>query len=92
MANIYTQIQRKLTQRLYLYDEYFTKALSDEDFDISDAFQVVRRSFRRFPYTDDESHTRYSFDGYTKDGRMLRVVLFLTRGKIKFKTAYEIFE
>ena len=33
-----------------------------------------------------------SFDGYAKDGRMLRVILFLSRGKVRFKTAYEIFE
>ena len=92
MANIYTQIQRKLNQGSFSYDDYFLKALADENFYISDAFRVVRRPAKHFPYTHEESHTRYAFDGITNDGRMLRVILFLSQGKVRFKTAYEIFK
>ena len=92
MAIIFTKIQRKVNQGLFGYDNYFLNALADENFDVSDAFQIVLQPTNHFVYEHDESHTRYAFDGYSKDGRMLRVVLFLSQGKVKFKTAYEIFE
>ena len=90
MANIYTIIQRKLNQDLFSFSEHFLDELANENFEIDDALRVVRKPVRRYSYTDDKSHARYAFEGYSNDGRMLRVIVFLSQGKVRFKTAYQI--
>ncbi len=70
MATIFTKIQRKVNQGLFGYDNHCLNALADENFDVSDAFQIVLHPANCFAYEHDESHTRYAFDGYAKDGRM----------------------
>ncbi len=90
MANIFTTIQRKVNQGRYEFGKHFLKELAAEQFKTDDAFQVIRRSYNFFSFTDDESHIRYAFEGELKDGRMLCVVVFLNQGIVIFKTAYEI--
>jgi hypothetical protein len=51
---------------------------------------VILKPLNRFELTDDESNVRFSFEGYAKDGRMLRVIVFIQQGRVKVKTGYEI--
>ena len=41
--------------------------------------------------TGDESHVRYVLFGTANDGRALNVVLFIHKGTVVVKTAYESF-
>ncbi len=90
MANIYTIIQRKINRDEFDFLKHALFELDEEHFSLADAVEVILKPFNRFEFTDDESHTRFSFDGYVKDGRMLRVIVFIQQGRVKIKTGYEI--
>ncbi len=92
MANIYTSIQRKVNQDEFDFLKHALFELADENFSLSDVERIILKPFNYFRFTDDESHTGYAFEGYTKKGRMLRVIVFLQNGRVKIKTGYEIFE
>ena len=92
MANIYTMIQRKVNQGEFDFLRHALFELADEKFSLADAVSVILKPFNHFEYTDDESHVGYAFEGYTKERRMLRVIVFVQQGRVKIKTGYEIFE
>lgn len=92
MANIYTTIQRKVNRDEFDFLEHSLDELADENFKLSDAVKVILNPSNRFEFADDESHVRYAFEGYTKSGRMLRVIVFVQQGRVKIKTGYEIFD
>jgi hypothetical protein len=90
MANIYTTIQRKINRDEFDFLRHALFELAEESFSLADAVGVILKPYNHFEFTDDESHRRFSFDGYTQDGRMLRVIVFLQQGRVKIKTGYEI--
>jgi hypothetical protein len=90
MANIYTTIQRKINRDEFDFLRHAVFELAEENFSLVDAVGVILKPTNRFEFTDDESHVRFSFDGYAKDGRMLRVIVFFQEGRVKIKTGYEI--
>jgi hypothetical protein len=90
MANIYTTIQRKVNRDEFDFLRHALFELDDEKFAPGDAVAVILKPSNRFQFTDDESHVRYSFEGYAEDGRMLRVIVFIQQGRVKIKTGYEI--
>jgi hypothetical protein len=90
MANIYTTIQRKINQDEFDFLRHALFELAEENFSLADAVKVILKPLNRFEFTDDESHVRFSFEGYAKDGRMLRVIVFIQQGRVKIKTGYEI--
>jgi len=92
MASIFTTIQRKVNRDEFDFLEHSLDALADENFKLTDAEQVILHPSNYFQLTDDESHVRYAFEGYTEDGRMLRVIVFLQQGRVKIKTGYETFD
>lgn len=92
MANIYTTIKRKINRNEFDFLRHALFELADENFLADEAIKVILKPFNRFEFTDDESHIRYCFEGYAKNSRMLRVIVFLQQGRVKIKTAYEIFE
>ncbi|CAN5197314.1 hypothetical protein BH20ACI1_BH20ACI1_14640 [soil metagenome] len=92
MANIYTIIQRKVNRDEFDFLPHSSKELEDEDFLLSDAVKIILKPFNHFAFTDDESHVRYAFEGILKDGRMLRVIVFIKQGSVIIKTGYEIFD
>ena len=92
MATIFTKIQRKINQGLFDFGEHCIEELADEKISFTDAVGVVLSPSNYHEFTDDESHSRYAFEGYANDGRMICVIVFISQGKVWFKTAYEIFE
>lgn len=92
MANIYTTIQRKVNRDEFDFLRHALFELADEGFSLADAESVILKPSNYFQFTDDESHLRYVFEGYTKRDRMLRVIVFLQHGRVKIKTGYEIFK
>jgi hypothetical protein len=90
MANIYTTIQRKVNRDEFDFLRHSLFELAEENFSLADAVGVILKPTNRFEFTDDESHVRFSFEGYVKDGRMLRVIVFIQQGRVKIKTGYEI--
>lgn len=92
MAIIFTRIQRKVSNDEFNFLDHCLDELADENFKPSEAVSAVLSPFNYFSYTDDESHVRYAFEGFAKKGRMLRVIVFLQQGRVKFKSAYEIFK
>jgi uncharacterized DUF497 family protein len=90
MANIFTTIQRKINRDEFDFLPHCSKELDDEGFILSDAVKVIFKPSNYYEYDDDQSHIRYAFEGYTKEGRMLRVIVFLSQGRVKIKTGYEI--
>ncbi len=68
------------------------KELDAENFSLVETEKVILKPLRFFEFTDDESHVRYAFDGEAENGRMLRVIVFLSQGRVKIKTGYEIFD
>lgn len=92
MANIYTTIARKMNRDEFDFLPHCLDELHDEGFTLAEAVNVIRKSFNRFLYEDDESHIRFAFEGNANNGRMLRVIVFVQQGRVKIKTAYEIFE
>lgn len=92
MANIFTTIQRKVNRDEYDFLRHTLFELADEKFSLEDALTVIRKPFNKYEFTDDESHVRYAFEGYTENARMMRAVVFLQQGRVKIKTCYEIFD
>lgn len=90
MANVFTIIQRKINRDEFDFLRHALFELADENFSLGDAVGVILKPINRFEFTDDESHVRFSFDGYAKDGRILRVIVFIQQGRVKIKTGYEI--
>ncbi len=90
MANIFTTIQRKVNRDEVDFLRHALFELNEENFLLDDAIAVILKPVNRFEFTDDESHVRFSFEGYAKDGRMLRVIVFIQQGRVKVKTGYEI--
>ena len=92
MANIYTIIQRKVNRDEFDFSEHSLNELAAENFRLADAERVILSPFNYYQFTDDDSHVRYAFEGYTEKGRMLRVIVFLQQSRVKIKTGYEIFD
>ena len=92
MANIYTTIQRKVNRDEFDFLRHSLFELDDENFSLADAERIILKPSNYFQFTDDDSHIRYAFEGQTKSGRMLRVIVFLQHGRVKIKTGYEIFD
>jgi hypothetical protein len=90
MPNIFTTIQRKINRDEFDFLRHALFELADESFSLADAIGVILKPFNHFEFTDDDSHIRFSFEGYVKDGRMLRVIVFIQQGRVKIKTGYEI--
>jgi hypothetical protein len=90
MPNIYTTIQRKVNRGEFDFLRHSLFELAEENFSLADAVGVILKPSNRFQFTDDESHVRFSFEGYAKDGRMLRVIVFIQQGRVKIKTGYEV--
>lgn len=90
MANVFTKIQRKINQGFFDVSEHCLEELADEKFLFADAVNVVLSPLNYFELKDDESHLRYAFEGYANDGRMMRVIVFLHQGRVKFKTTFEL--
>ncbi|CAN5488224.1 hypothetical protein BH10ACI1_BH10ACI1_06860 [soil metagenome] len=90
MATVFTKIQRKINQGLFDFSEHCLYELADENFLLAEAVKVVLSPSNCFEFTDDESHTRYAFEGYANDGRMMRVIIFLHQGRVQFKTAFKL--
>jgi hypothetical protein len=92
MANIFTTIQRKVNRNEFNFLRHALFELDDEKFSAAEAIGVILKPFNKFEFTDDESHLRYAFEGNAKNGRLLRVIVFIQQGRVKIKTAYEIFD
>jgi len=90
MALIYTTIQRKINRDEFDFLRHALLELAEENFSLADAIGVILKPFNRFPFVEDETHLRYCFEGYTKDGRMLAVIVFIHQSRVKIKTGYEI--
>jgi hypothetical protein len=90
MANIFTTIQRKINRDEFDFLRHALFELAEENFSLVDAIAVILKPSNRFPFVDDETHFRYCFEGYAKDGRMLAVIVFIQQGRVKIKTGYEI--
>ncbi len=92
MASILTKIQRKVNRDEFDFLSHALKELDAENFSLVEAEKVILKPLRFFEFNDDESHVRYAFDGEAENGRMLRVIVFLSQGRVKIKTGYEIFD
>ncbi|MGI8668467.1 MAG: DUF4258 domain-containing protein [Aridibacter sp.] len=92
MANIFTQIQRKVNQGKFAFLDHARDELADENFSAIEAIGVILKPFNYFVYDNDPSHKRYAFEGFVNNDRMLRVICFVSNAKVYIKTAYEIFD
>lgn len=89
MASILTKIQGKVLQKNYNPSFHCLKELKDEYFILDDAVCAILNAKEFDKLTDDESHIRYVLYGYAKDGRAMKVTIFLSQGQVVIKTIYE---
>ena len=92
MATIYTKIKRKILQGDFQFSIHCLEELDNEFFTPEDAVAAVLNAQDYDTLTDDETHFRYRFFGVSEDERTIVVIVFLSQGKVVFKSAYEDFE
>lgn len=91
MAAILTKIQRKVLQGEFEFSYHCLLELADEDFMPSDAITAILNAKEFDKLTEDESHFRYALYGFANDGRAMKVVVFLSQGRVFIKTIHEYF-
>ena len=92
MVSILTKIQRKILQKNFKPSFHCLKELKDEYFDLEDAVTAILNAKEFDKLTADESHIRYVLYGYARDGRAMKVTVFLSQGQVVIKTIYENYE
>jgi len=92
MVTILTKIQRKILEDNFEFSTHCLFELAEESFSPKDAISAILNAFAFDKLTNDESHTRYAIYGAARDSRLIKVIVFLSQGKVFIKTAYEYFE
>jgi uncharacterized DUF497 family protein len=88
MTTILTKIQRKILQGDYDIKEHCLFELAKDGLTIKDALSAILKAERCIKLTDNESHVRYEILGFTKKGRLMIVVVFISQGTVFLKTGY----
>jgi hypothetical protein len=91
MASILTKIQRKVLQGDFDFSFHCLLELAEDNFEPSDAVSAILNAKDFDKLTDDESHIRYVLYGNANDGRAIKIVVFLSHGRVFIKTIYEHF-